>query len=122
MLLSQGKKVFRDDGKSIVEWVGAATTGTDAVSVARCKAPPGWREPAQTPAFDEVVMVLSGTLTLELEDSIERVRAGKVGLVPAASASPTPTPGGCPASTSASAPRRSAPGWRASRSRSPSGC
>jgi len=82
MLLSQGKKVFRDDGKSIVEWVGAATTGTDAVSVARCKAPPGWREPAQTPAFDEVVMVLSGTLTLELEDSIERVRAGKVGLVP----------------------------------------
>lgn len=82
MRLTRGTKIPRDDGKTIVEFVGHASTGTASASVARCKAPPGWSEPAQTPAFDEVVMVLSGTLTLKLATGDERIGRGQVGLVP----------------------------------------
>ena len=45
-------------------------------------APRGWREPAQTPEFDEVVVVLKGTLTLVLNEKLERIAAGEVGFVP----------------------------------------
>ncbi len=82
MRLRKGKIIPREDGKRIEEFVGAATTGTPAVSVARMNAPPGWAEPAQTPEFDEVVMVLSGELTLVVERKRERIAAGEVGLVP----------------------------------------
>jgi probable rRNA maturation factor len=80
--LRKGKIIPREDGKRIEEFVGAATTGTAAVSVARMNAPPGWAEPAQTPEFDEVVMVLAGELTLVIERKRERIAAGEVGLVP----------------------------------------
>lgn len=82
MRLRKGKVIPREDGKRIEEFVGAATTGTDGVSVARMLAPPGWAEPAQTPEFDEVVLVLKGELTLVLGGRRVRVRAGEVGLVP----------------------------------------
>lgn len=82
MRLRKGKIIPREDGKRIEEFVGAATTGTDSVSVARMSAPPGWAEPAQTPDFDETVMVLSGELTLVVERKRERIAAGEVGLVP----------------------------------------
>jgi probable rRNA maturation factor len=80
--LRKGKIIPRDDGKRIEEFVGAANTGTSSVSVARMNAPPGWAEPAQTPEFDEVVMVLSGELTLVVEGRRERIAGGEVGLVP----------------------------------------
>ena len=82
MRLRKGKIIPRDDGKRIEEFVGAATTGTPSVSVARMNAPPGWAEPPQTPEFDEAVMVLSGELTLVIERKRERIAAGEVGLVP----------------------------------------
>jgi ethanolamine utilization protein EutQ (cupin superfamily) len=53
-----GEKVIR-------ELVGNASTGTDAVSVARMTSPPGWKEPAQTPEFDEVTVVLEGGVVVE---------------------------------------------------------
>lgn len=81
MRLRKGKIIPRDDGKRIEEFVGNATTQTRSVSVARMNAPPGWKEPAQTPEFDEVVMVLSGELTLVIEGKRERIGAGEVGLV-----------------------------------------
>jgi len=80
--LRKGKIIPREDGKRIEEFVGAATTGTGSVSVARMNAPPGWAEPAQTPEFDEAVMVLAGELTLVIERKRERIAAGEVGLVP----------------------------------------
>ena len=46
-------------GKIIDEYVGRARTGTPSVSVARMDAPAGWEEPAQTPAFDEITLVLA---------------------------------------------------------------
>ena len=49
----------------IRELVGHVNTGTEALSVARMTSPPGWEEPAQTPGFDEVTVVLEGTVVVE---------------------------------------------------------
>ena len=40
-------------GKLIDEYVGGVNTQTDAISIAHMRAPAGWEEPFQTPAFDE---------------------------------------------------------------------
>jgi probable rRNA maturation factor len=82
MRIRKGRLIPRTDGKRIEELVGAVHTGTDSVSVARMLAPPGWREPAQQPEFDEVVLVLTGALTLVVNGKRERIAAGEVGLVP----------------------------------------
>lgn len=82
MRIRKGRRIPRDDGKRIEELVGAATTGTASVSVAKMLAPPGWSEPAQTPEFDEVVHVLKGELTIVLGKKRERIAAGETGLVP----------------------------------------
>lgn len=82
MRLTKGRVIPREDGKQLVEWVGQATTGTASVSLARCVAPPGWEEPAQTPEFDEVVLVREGTLTLRFGRRRERIGPGEVGLAP----------------------------------------
>ena len=52
-------------GKIIEEHVGLVNTGTASLSVAHMIAPPGWEEPAQQPAFDEVTIVLRGTMRVE---------------------------------------------------------
>jgi probable rRNA maturation factor len=80
--LRKGKIIPRDDGKRIEEFVGAATTGTESMSVARMLAPPGWSEPAQTPEFDEVIIVLKGQLTLVVDGKRQLVGEGEIGLVP----------------------------------------
>jgi ethanolamine utilization protein EutQ (cupin superfamily) len=51
--------------KVIRELVGHVNTGTEALSVARMTSPAGWEEPAQTPEFDEVTVVLQGTVVVE---------------------------------------------------------
>ena len=51
--------------KVIRELVGNVSTGTASVSVARMSSPPGWEEPAQTPEFDEVTVVLDGAVVVE---------------------------------------------------------
>lgn len=52
-------------GKLIEEFVGRVHTRTESQSVAHMIAPPGWEEPAQTPDFDEVTIVLRGVLLVE---------------------------------------------------------
>lgn len=52
-------------GKLIDEHVGHVNTGTSGVSVAHMVAPPGWDEPVQTPTFDEVTIVIRGTMRVE---------------------------------------------------------
>jgi mannose-6-phosphate isomerase-like protein (cupin superfamily) len=54
-------------GKIIDEFVGRVNTGTDAVSVAHMVAPADWEEPAQTPAFDEITVVLRGTVLVDVD-------------------------------------------------------
>jgi len=51
--------------KRIDEFVGRASTGEAAVSIARMTSPAGWEEPAQAPDFDEYTIVLSGRLVVE---------------------------------------------------------
>ena len=51
--------------KQIEEYVGNANSGTPAVSVARMISQAGWREPGQTPEFDEYTIVLKGALSVK---------------------------------------------------------
>ena len=63
-------------GKLIEEYVGRASTGTEQVSVAHMRSPAGWEEPAQTPAFDEVTLVLAGSVHVEHDGGVLEVAAG----------------------------------------------
>ena len=64
-------------GKVIHEHVGRVATGHDAVSVAHMVAPAGWAEPAQRPEFDEVTLVLRGTVLVEHDGGTTEVAAGQ---------------------------------------------
>jgi mannose-6-phosphate isomerase-like protein (cupin superfamily) len=63
--------------KSIDEYVGRVNSGESAVSVAHMRSPAGWREPGQTPEFDEYTVVLRGMLRVEHRDGSLDVRAGQ---------------------------------------------
>lgn len=63
--------------KVIDEFVGRASTGTAAVSVAHMRSPAGWVEPGQTPEFDEYTVVLRGMLRVEHQGGALEVRAGQ---------------------------------------------
>ncbi len=63
--------------KVIRELVGNVSTGTASLSVARMSSPPGWEEPAQTPEFDEVTVVLEGTVVVEHDDGRIEVGPGE---------------------------------------------
>jgi ethanolamine utilization protein EutQ (cupin superfamily) len=63
--------------KVIRELVGRVNSGTSELSVARMTSPPGWEEPAQTPEFDEVTVVLEGAVLVEHDGGELTVRAGE---------------------------------------------
>jgi mannose-6-phosphate isomerase-like protein (cupin superfamily) len=63
--------------KLIEEYVGRVNTGHTRLSVARMRLPAGWREPAQTPEFEEITVVLSGMLRVEHSGGALEVRAGQ---------------------------------------------
>ena len=64
-------------GKVIDEYVGRASTSTTEVSVAHMRAPAGWDEPAQTPDFDEVTLVLAGLVRVEHDGGTIEVQPGQ---------------------------------------------
>ena len=64
-------------GKVIDEYVGRVSSSTPEVSVARMLAPAGWEEPAQTPEFDEVTLVLAGSVRVDHEGGSLEVAAGQ---------------------------------------------
>jgi ethanolamine utilization protein EutQ (cupin superfamily) len=67
--------------KRIEEFFGRVNSGTESVSIARMKSPSGWKEPGQTPEFDEYTVVLMGTLHVQTRDAAFDVRAGQAILV-----------------------------------------
>jgi len=73
-----------DQDLTIEEYVGAASTGTPSVSIARLHSGEGWSEPAQSPEFDEYTLVLSGELHVENidEGTTTVVKANQAILVP----------------------------------------
>ncbi|MFN3597718.1 MAG: cupin domain-containing protein [Rubricoccaceae bacterium] len=69
--------------KLIEEYVGRVRTGTASLSVAHMVAPGGWAEPFQQPAFDEVTIVLQGTMRVEHAGGHTDVGPGETVLVEA---------------------------------------
>ena len=67
--------------KIIEEFIGRINSQTANLSIARMTSPSGWREPGQTPEFDEYTMVLHGELQVETRDSIHKVAAGQAIIV-----------------------------------------
>jgi len=86
------KKYFRQqapfrvpttDGKLIEEHIGLASTQTGAYSVAHMVAPPHWSEPHQTPAFDEITIVVRGRKRFEVDGDLIELTAGESLLIKA---------------------------------------
>lgn len=75
-LISGPSRIPVPGGKVIDEYVGRMRSGTTEVSVAHMTAPPGWDEPAQTPEFDEVTLVLRGAVVVEHDGGEVSVPAG----------------------------------------------
>jgi mannose-6-phosphate isomerase-like protein (cupin superfamily) len=63
--------------KRIEEYAGHVNTGHATVSIARMVSPEGWLEPGQRPEFEEITVVLRGTLRVEHEGGTLDVRAGQ---------------------------------------------
>jgi len=63
--------------KRIEEYVGRVRSQHERVSVARMVSPEGWVEPGQRPEFEEITVVLKGTLHLEYDGGSMTVTAGQ---------------------------------------------
>ena len=63
--------------KTIEEFVGRVNSDHTDVSIARMTSPEGWVEPGQRPEFEELTVVLEGTLVVLHEGGILEVNAGQ---------------------------------------------
>lgn len=63
--------------KRIEEFIGRVNSKTGEVSIARMKSPGGWREPGQTPEFNEYTLVLKGMLRVSTKDGVFDIREGE---------------------------------------------
>jgi mannose-6-phosphate isomerase-like protein (cupin superfamily) len=63
--------------KIIEEFIGRVNSQTSTVSIAKMTSPSGWREPGQTPQFDEYTVVLKGELQVETPEAVHKVAAGQ---------------------------------------------
>ncbi len=79
--------------KIIQEYVGRVNTATDKASIARMQSPSGWREPGQTPEFEEYTVVLKGMLRVETKERTIDVHEGEAVMVHAGERVRYSTPG-----------------------------
>ena len=63
--------------KVIDEYIGRLASANTALSIAKMQSPAGWREPGQTPEFDEFTIVLKGMLRVEHDGGFSDIRAGQ---------------------------------------------
>lgn len=63
--------------KQIQEFAGRVNSGHASVSVARMISPTGWEEPGQRPEFEEITVVLRGSLQVQHESGVLDVAAGQ---------------------------------------------
>ena len=63
--------------KRIEEYAGRVNSGHSEVSIARMVSPGGWQEPGQRPEFEEITIVLRGTVRVEYEGGVLDVEAGQ---------------------------------------------
>jgi quercetin dioxygenase-like cupin family protein len=76
-LISEPTRIPVPGGKIINEHVGRVSTGSEAVSVAHMIAPANWDEPFQTPEFDEITLVLKGSVIVDHEGGPITAKAGQ---------------------------------------------
>ncbi|MBU1701213.1 MAG: cupin [Candidatus Eisenbacteria bacterium] len=67
--------------KRIEEYIGRVNSGHGRVSIARMTSPAGWDEPFQTPDFEEITLVLNGTLRVEYPGGLLDVCANQAIIV-----------------------------------------
>ncbi|WP_158837970.1 cupin domain-containing protein [Polaribacter sp. L3A8] len=65
------------DGKVIEEHFGNATDGNAQLSIAHMIAPSGWREPFQTPKFDEYTYIIKGKKQFIIDEETIFLEAGQ---------------------------------------------
>lgn len=65
------------DGKVIEEHFGKASTQDPNLSLAHMIAPPGWKEPFQTPEFDEYTYIIKGKKQFIVADDVVVLEAGQ---------------------------------------------
>ena len=63
--------------KRIEEYAGRVNSGHEGVSIARMQSPEGWEEPGQRPDFEEITVVLRGSLRVAFEGGSIDVGAGQ---------------------------------------------
>ena len=63
--------------KRIEEYTELVSSGHANASVARMVSPGGWEEPGQRPEFEEITVVLRGTLQVDHSGGTLRVSAGQ---------------------------------------------
>jgi len=76
-LITEPTRIPVPGGKVINEHVGRVNTGSEAVSVAHMIAPANWEEPFQTPEFDEITLVLAGSVIVDHDGGPTTVQAGQ---------------------------------------------
>ena len=67
--------------KVVEEFVGRVNSQDSALSIARMTSPAGWREPGQTPEFDEYTVVLRGELQVQTRSMTYKVAPGQAIIV-----------------------------------------
>ncbi len=77
-IFARGTKIPTPGEKTIEESIGNVSSQTDQFSIAHMKMPKGWSEPTHSTQFDELVIVVSGALTLTSCGREFVVRAGQV--------------------------------------------
>src|SRR3984957_12576886 len=63
--------------KLIDEYIGRVNSKTESLSVAHMRSPQGWKEPGQTPEFEEFTLVLKGTVRVHHQGGEMDVIAGQ---------------------------------------------
>lgn len=64
-------------GKIIEELFGRVATSTEHLSLAHMVAPPRWGEPAQTPEFGELTIMVRGRMHIDVGDEVVILGAGE---------------------------------------------
>ncbi|MGD9900714.1 MAG: cupin domain-containing protein [Calditrichaceae bacterium] len=70
-------RVPTEDDKIIDEHFGRASTGEKGYSIAHMIAPPGWNEPHQSPEFDEITLMISGSKMIEIDGETIELMTGE---------------------------------------------
>ena len=63
--------------KIIEEFIGRVNSSNQQISIAKMQSPQGWKEPGQTPEFDEYTIVLKGMLRVETKGKTFNIKVGE---------------------------------------------